>query len=246
MDREELRRQSAARRTGSAIIEAPQSLWQCTYCDRPFKGETSFMKHVCPARRRMDELQSPDGQAAYLYYADWMRAKKHSVPPIEKFADSKFFTTFLKFAQHVKKAHIPNPAVFIKVMVENGDVSPSIWCRDDVYSMYLKGYDASVAPERQWLESLTVLRELAADYEVPLQEIFKELPTDKLLDLIERRKLSHWFLLSSQVFRTFMLESGDREDDLKRALNMSAVITRVTEEKKLFRDLVKASEEVGL
>ena len=247
MDREALRRQSAARRTGAETEVAPErSLWKCDYCARGFVGERAFMNHVCKERIRFDELQSPEGQAAYLYYSEWMKAHKRSVPPVEKFGESRFFSTFFKFAQHVKKVHIPNPKVFIKVMVENGDVSPALWCRDSVYSMYLQGYDQSVPPEKQFLDSLQLMEELARDYEVALPQVFETVPHSKLLELIERRKLSYWFLLASKAFRQYLTAHEDRKDDIERAMNLSAVITRVRQEPYLFKDLNKAAEEVGL
>lgn len=248
MDREALRRQSAGRRTSAEVEQAPtRSLWTCEYCARGFVGEKSFMNHVCKDKLRIDALKSPLGQAAYSYYDLWMRSHGRSVPTIDKFGESRYFSTFLKFAEHVKKVHIPNVATFIKVMADNGKVGPELWCRDNVYAMYLKGYDKAVPPERQFMESLELLEKLAADYEVPVSAIFKEVPHSKLVELIERRKLSHWFLLASKVFRQHMVDVEEqRRDDLERAMNISSVITRVQQEPALFKELNEATRQVGL
>lgn len=247
MNRELLRSQAASRRNapGTELPDTPG--WHCAFCNHTFTSEGRFMKHVCKEKQKHEELRSPLGQAAYAYYSEWMKLQKHSVPPIDTFASSKFYSTFLKFARHAAKVHIPSVNQFIRIMVENGKVSPGLWCRDSVYSMYLKAYDAAVTPVDQFMGSLQLLEELASEMKVPLSDVYRAIGVQELEGLIKKRKLSHWFLLASAKFRTYIMGlSLEDRDRLSQALNADAAVTRVMQEQVLFTEFGKATKEVGL
>lgn len=249
MDREQLRRQAASRRSQLAELSVPERkvTWRCEFCVRDFVQEKSFMNHRCKERERIDELRGSIGQAAYAHYSDWMKGKKRSVPPIETFAESQYYSTFVKFAEHAVKSNIPNVKQFIKLMIEHGDVSPGLWCRDNVYSMYLEWYDQAYPPEVQVLESLEFVKTLAEDYECAISWVFKSVPVDTLVLHIRRRKISPWFLAASKVFRAHLLtcEPADKEK-LERAMNMGAMIGRIKKDQGLFAFFNRVTTAEGL
>jgi len=193
------------------------------------------MNHKCKERERIDELRSSIGQAAYAHYSEWMKTKKRSVPPIETFAESQYYSTFVKFAEHALKTNIPNTKQFIKLMVEHNDVSPGLWCRDNVYAMYLEWYDQGFPPEVQVLESLEFMKVLCEDYESLPGLVFTVVPADTMVLHIKRRKVSPWFLASSKVFRQHLLTcASDEKDKLERAMNMGGMIARIQKDSGLF------------
>ncbi len=205
------------------------------------------MDHRCRERDRIDELRSGIGQAAYSYYSEWMKQKKRSVPPIETFSASRYYTTFIKFAEFAAKTNIPNIPQFIKMMVTQNDISPSLWCRDNVYSMYLQWYDQAFPPEVQVLESLDYLKLLAEDYEVELNKVFTVMPNELLVQLIKRRKLSPWFLMSSKVFRDFLKTQTDlHKERLESALGLGAMIGRIQKDQGLFEFFNRVTQAEGL
>ena len=247
MNREVLRNQAASRRNYGEVAEDTKPKWLCGYCDHSFVSEKVFMNHNCKEKQRNEEIRSPVGQAAYSYYAEWMRLQKHTVPSIETFSQSKFYNTFIRFARHAGKVHIPNIKQFIRLMVENGNVPPVLWCRDNVYSMYLKSYDAAVLPRDQFLESLDLLEELSRELKVPLEQIYSEIGTDTLADLIKKRKLSFWFLFSSAKFREYMLRlDATQKDIISDALNVGAAYVRISQEPELFKEFSAGTKLVGL
>lgn len=251
MDRESLRNQSASRRNN---VEEPVMVrkvkWTCDFCQHDFVSERIFMKHMCKERLRIEELRGPVGQAAYIYYTEWMKLNKRSVPVIETFASSSYYNSFLKFANHVKRVNMPNPSGFVKAMVENGNVQPSLWCRDNVYAMYLQGYDKVVSPTNQFLGSIDLIMELAQDFDVPPKQVFEAIGVQKILDLVQKRKLSPWFLVSSGAFRAYMASRDEVETDrLEGGVQVGAMIMRIQQHPKnveLFTEFSKATKELGL
>jgi hypothetical protein len=204
------------------------------------------MNHRCRERDRIEVLRGPKGQAAYAHYSDWMRMKKRSVPPIESFGASKLYSTFVKFAEYADRTHMPNIPLFIRLMVEH-DISPTLWSRDQTYSMYLQWFDNAHPPEVQVLESLELLTTIALDYECYRPDVFKVMPLGLLVQLIERRKLSPWFLLSSKVFRDHV-GSLNQEDKarLQRAVNEGAMVNRIQQDQSRFAFFNKVTREEGL
>lgn len=250
MDREALRKQAAQRRNPSDKDSGPDVVWNCKYCNHPFATETGFMKHKCKGKAKIDKLRSSIGQSAYAYYTEWMKQNKRSVPPIESFAESSLYSTFIKFAEWVLKVRLPNPNSFIRAMVENGKVQPSLWCRDNVYAIYLQGYDNVVSPTIQFLNSYEVLNDLAFELHVEISGIFEKLGVPTILSLIEKRKLSPWFLIASTVFRNFLTtRSQEDKDYLEDALQIGAMLNRIShnEQLKVFlTEFSKATKELGL
>lgn len=205
------------------------------------------MSHRCKERDRIEELRGAIGQAAYAHYSEWMKAKKRSIPKIETFGASQYYSTFMKFAEHALRTNIPNIKQFIKLMVSHGDITPALWCRDNVYAMYLEWYDQAYPPEVQVLESLEFLKTLIEDYDCSTAAVFKVVPVDTLVLYIKRRKISPWFLASSKVFRAHLLTCAQEDKDkLERAMNMGAMIARIQKDAGLFAFFNRVTLSEGL
>ena len=184
MDRDQLRSQAASRRNAAEAVEPRKgrAVWTCGFCSRPFVNEPAFMSYRCREKIRHEQLRSATGQAAYAHYVEWMKLKKHTPPPIETFAESRFYSTFIKFAEYAARTHIPNIKNFIRVMVEH-DVLPALWARDNTYAMYLQWYDSAYPPEVQVEESIGTVLEIAADIGCEPKDVFKRLSTTELFEL---------------------------------------------------------------
>jgi hypothetical protein len=224
--------------------------WTCEYCEHEFSSERVFMKHQCKERLRIEELRGPIGQTAYAAYSEWMKLNRRSVPPIETFASSSYYNAFIKFANHIRRVNMPNSSGFVKAMVENGNVQPSLWCRDNVYAMYLQGYDKIVSPTKQFIDSLDLVLEYASECDIEPSQVFDSMGVNKILDLVQRRKLSPWFLVSSAAFRTYMAtRDGMESDRLEGGVQIGAMIMRIQQSPKsieLFTEFSRATKELKL
>ena len=173
--------------------------FKCNYCSRKFSSETVFMKHVCEPKRRAEELLTNIGQAAYQFYCEWMRRRKFGKQSVMAFMASKFYRSFINFAELVAKANISDTSQYIKLMVEN-EMPPALWCRDQSYALYLNWMDQVADPIQQVQASIEYLIDICEKEGVKLQTIFEHLGSQKILSLIRQRRLSPWFLFSSEKF----------------------------------------------
>lgn len=245
MDREELKRKAAARRSNEEPTREAVH-WVCEYCSHSFAREGSYMNHSCPEKRKIETLRSVDGQNAFSYYNLWMKEQGRSEQSIETFGESRYFSTFLKFAEYAKKTNLPKVGDFVKLMVQQ-KLSPPMWASDSAYALYLQKYDQLVPPERQFMESAEELQQLAVELGVQLPKIFEALGPADIINLLRRRKLSFWLLLSSSKFRNYFTSLP--EEDKQRvgmAMNVSAAVARTAAEPQLFKELAEAAKELGL
>lgn len=259
MDLEALRKAAQARRTSnlsdgtvfdeSGVSQKVKPTWKCEFCTRIFKLEKAFMKHSCDEKRKIDEIKTPIGQSAYMYYSAWMKMMGRSVPPIETFIHSSLYNAFIKFSRHVHHVNMPFPEKFIRLMVQES-VQPVLWCRDNVYAMYMQAFDKAMSPQDQFMESVEFLLGYSSRMEIEVGESFNRMGVEQFLMNVQKRKLSPWFLAASSVFKAWIktldsLESSQVEASVK----VGSLMIRISsdpEQMNVFAEFCRTCREFNL
>lgn len=238
LNADDLKQASQSRRKNSTI-EMPG--WKCEYCNKSYKLETLFMRHTCTQKERTQELKRPEGLAAYTYYSDWMKISKYKAPSIETFATSRYYQAFMKFNIHVQRISLPNPQVFMKLMVEK-EISPTLWSRDQCYGIYLEYLDKSSDPFEQIETSVHTIMKAAEIGDIEPKEVFKFLAPSEIIELIRRRQLSPWLLFCSVAFKE-VLSSMDEHNNktLLAVINMTYWSAKL----KASPDIVESSKQIA-
>jgi len=188
-----------------------ESRYQCHYCGHRFTHEHRFIKHRCKQMIRDEEFRSADGQAAWLYYQKWMKAYRRIVPNSKSFLHSKYFNSFFRFSQFVKRVQIPDIDAFIKMMKEK-DISPTIWTNDQVYALFLEYMDRKVSPIRHAEITINTLFDLADEHDIDVSDIFDVVTPNEVIQLLRQRRLSPWILLNSTRFKQFYVDKTTAEE----------------------------------
>ena len=131
------------------------------------------MRHHCKQMKRDEEFRSVTGQQAWAFYQNWMKAYRRMVPA-KSFIHSKYFNSFIRFAEFSNKLKLPDTKAFIWLMKEK-DISPTIWTNDQVYSMYLEFMDRKVSPKRHAEITINTLFDLAEEHNCEVSELFDNL-----------------------------------------------------------------------
>lgn len=175
----------------------------CQYCHKVFVLEQRFMHHVCKPMMRERDIQSPDGQAAFIYYMLWFRALNRGTPSHAAFGASKLFNAFIEFVRFARSVSLPAPEKFIWLMVQK-TFQPSMWRGDEVYAIYMEYLDRQIPPLDQISMSFKVIASKAAFNDIDLSEVFSLYTTNELIHMVRTRQLSPWMLLFSKKFRGLM------------------------------------------
>lgn len=221
----------------------PKQVYECEYCHKHYVREGAFLTHSCKPKDRLDQMKTPLGQAAYLFYAKWMFSTKRTVPSRDTFKNSKFYESFIRFAKFVKAVRIPVPEVYIQVMTSK-DLPPAMWTMDDAYGFYLEHVEYHMDPKTSIRIASSILSDLAHEYECDIPDVFERVSTNEILQLIRERKLTPWVLLKSTKFKAFLNRLTDEQVAILESLiNSSFWKKRFADDPKTV-DFVKQCNEV--
>lgn len=187
--------------------------YACRYCGRNFVREQAYIDHECKQMKRDAELKTPLGQTAWQYYHTWLRQKKRVAPSADAFVDSKYFRTFMNFANFVVKVQLPLPDKFIWLMVKR-DYPPTMWMSDDVYSIYLEFLDTKMPPIEQAKNSIKTIFDYADSHHIEPDTFFENINPNELIHLVRLRKLSPWLLLLSRKFAQLYSKLSEEQQNI--------------------------------
>lgn len=115
--------------------------FQCRYCEKTFRKESSLSVHLCEPKRRhqeRDEVGVQIGLQAYLRFYEITQGSAR-LKTFEDFAASPYYRAFVKFGRHCQSIRAINvPRLIEWVIRQNKKVDH--WCRDSVYGEYIVQY----------------------------------------------------------------------------------------------------------
>lgn len=187
--------------------------YECKFCGMRFKQEARFMSHRCTAMKRDEQIKTPMGQAAWGYYQKWMKSQRRSIPSIETFLTSKYYTTFIKFAEFVQKVGLPDVDTFIWYMAEK-KMQPVIWVNDEIYQNYIQFIDTKSDPFKEAQRTVDYMFKIADEFECDVGEIFEHLEAGDVIQMLTRRQISPWILVVSRKFKKFLQEKTRKDERL--------------------------------
>lgn len=184
-----------------------EAVYKCNYCGKRYQRERAFIDHRCKQMIREEELRTLIGQAAWRFYQDWMRFQRKRVPDDRAFLNSRFYNSFMKFAKFVKQTDLPTPEKFIKLMIQE-NYHPPMWLIDEVYVIYLEYLDRTRTPSDHATITFQTLFKVSNTLECDISEVFDEISSSQIIELIKQRKLSPFVLLASKKFNQFIVKTS--------------------------------------
>lgn len=179
------------------------NLYECEYCLKKFKRESSLQKHSCKLMIRNKIMRTSLGISAYTSYTDWMRMRGFKIQDKSSFMESKFFVSFVKFTKFANSVALPGKEKYVKSMVDK-DILPNNWCHSEIYKNYLDNFDKLFTPEEQAKITVETFIQLSKLFECDISEVLNRLAPSQLAKLIAAKKMSPWILLFAQSFHEYL------------------------------------------
>lgn len=177
--------------------------FECRFCHKLFKQENAFVKHYCDERKKNDIIKTMAGQLAFVLYEQWLYKKYKRSADIEMFKVSRFFNSFVKFAELYKKINgLADVDEFFGLMIKK-NIQPSGWVDDRVIRYYLDHIDNGSIDEKL-TRSCNTLMKIADAYECDTSKVFNHIEFYVMVDFIKLCKLSPWLLLNSKAFMKWL------------------------------------------
>lgn len=184
--------------------------YKCQHCSKRFVHEERFIKHECKEMKREKEFREPHGQMAWIFYQKWLRSYNKVANNAAAFINSRYFNSFMKFAQFAKRVKLPDTDAFVAVMRDH-DISPTIWTMEEVYNIYLEHLDKKLSPQKHAQITINTLFNHAEDHETDVATVFDTLTPNDVIKLVRERRLSPWILLNSVKFGDFFVNQTNSE-----------------------------------
>lgn len=173
--------------------------FECGFCGKVLKYETSLIKHVCRLKRRYVNRDKKANRFAYVAYTTFYTNQKKKPPPIENFEKSKVYDAFLRFGQYILDINAVSPDDYIHYVVNSG-VGIDKWCSDNLYHKYINTLARLESWDRAIERNLLVMQSWAMQNNRSLVNFFREIEPNQALHYIKSGRISPWSL--------FLCESG--------------------------------------
>lgn len=203
---DEIRQKAKSKRTSGS-----SKGWVCSFCHKTFSYEKSFMTHVCKEKTRFEEVRTPIGQAAFACYNQWMKLTKKGIQKIETFTSSSKYVTFIKFANYCKRLNINSEEFISFIIKHHPDISPALWCNEDVFSLYSIYLDRKCPPYEQVDKSLSFIIKQSEIKEIKVQDFFNSISFNELINFIKQKKISPWYIYTSKLGVSKLLSFSEDE-----------------------------------
>lgn len=198
-------------------IKVGSTHFECSHCHLHYATERGLEGHQCRVKARLEEIQSPLGQAAFLMYAKWMRATGRTIPPILTFTASRYYESFIRFAKFNKAVKLPSLDLYIQVM-KSKDIGPELWTKDQAYGIYLEHMEHHIDPNISVKITSETLEKLSNEYNCEISDVFAKSDKNEIIQLIRERRLSPWILLRSVKFKAFLSSCSESQLDIVQNL----------------------------
>jgi hypothetical protein len=186
--------------------------YKCEFCDKEFRRESTLSLHNCEQKKRAvmkNDMGVQMGFQAYLHFYDITQGSS-KLKTYGDFADSPYYTAFVKFGTHLRRISATAPMVYTDWLIRQNKKLDK-WCRDDYYEefllQYLKTEKAEEAVER-FIEHCVGWSETS---EAEYNHIFWLGNAKKLCYYITLGKISPWIVYNCESGVKFLEELNEEE-----------------------------------
>lgn len=173
---------------------------QCEHCGRSFVRESTLSSHVCEARRRWQNRNTPVVtlalQAYQRFYQQCQPSQKSK--SWEHFAQSSYYTAFVRFAQYMLDVRCVNTSAFIDYVIKN-NIKLDTWASDQVYTTFLIHWTRTEDAWDAVRRSLETAAEWAQENHSVLTHYFQYASDSRIQHDLDRGRITAWFVFCTDT-----------------------------------------------
>ena len=174
-------------------------------------------------QRKVDQgsVASRMGLQLYNRFYEMNTAQVNS-KTIDQFIDSRYYTSFIKFARRLMDLRPIDQDRFVDYVFRNG-FKERDWCKDKIYESYIVDLLLKEPADRGLERSIKTMEIWGEKYEKPLTEFFICVAPSEATHLIKMGKISPWVLYLSESGGTLLETLSDEQVNiLEPIINIKA------------------------
>ncbi len=169
--------------------------FECVYCKRAFKRETTLASHMCEPKRRASRRTDPTVVVAFAafqqFYASMHLAKNAQTH--EQFEHSSFYKAFVKYAGFITQRSIVAPERYTAYLIKN-NVKLDYWCKEAHYDKFVLELVRTENPDDAIARTVKYIDKWAEENKQSFKNYFKCAGSGKITLDISYGRLSPWIL----------------------------------------------------
>jgi hypothetical protein len=186
--------------------------YKCEYCQKLFAKEKTLVVHICEKKRRHMGKTEKHVQAGLLtfqkFYDFTQRGKVQKT--FDEFADSPYYTAFVKFGSFLVNTAPIYPERFIDFVIKSG-VKLDHWCRDELYDTYLIDLIKKEPADGAIQRSIKTMMEWADGNSAQWEHYFAYVNLNRAAHDIKEGLISPWILLNTKSGKEMLQRMNDEQ-----------------------------------
>lgn len=175
-------------------------MYNCKYCNKEFRRESTLAAHLCEPKRRWQQEKETGvqlGLKAYLRFYEMTQgsAKNKSY---ENFVGSPYYGAFVKWGRNQVGIRSVNPANFLEWLLKNNKKIDQ-WCKEDFYTTWLHEYLRREAVQDALERALKEMQDYADnndDLKGGFKDYFRYGNTNRVVYHITTGRISPWVVFN--------------------------------------------------
>lgn len=189
-----------------------QSSYKCEYCQKEFVKEKTLAVHVCEQKRRHLSKTEKHVQAGLLTYQRFydVTQKGKNKKTFDDFAESPYYTAFVKFGSFLVNTSPVYPERFIDFVIKSG-VKLDHWCRDELYYTYVTDLIKSEPADGAIQRSIKTMMDWGDSNTASWEHYFQYVNLNRATHDIREGLVSPWLVLNTKSGKDMLKRMNDEQ-----------------------------------
>jgi hypothetical protein len=186
--------------------------YKCEYCQKEFAKEKTLAVHVCEQKRRYlnrNEKHVQTGLLTFQKFYDFAQKGK-SKKTFDDFAQSPYYTAFVKFGSFLVNTNPIYPEMFIEYVIKSG-VKLDHWCRDELYYSYISELIKNEPADGAVQRSITAMMDWSESNSAQWEHYFAYVNLNRATHDIKEGLISPWLILNTKAGKEMLQRMNDEQ-----------------------------------
>ena len=186
--------------------------FKCEYCGKLFAKEKTLVVHVCEQKRRHLSKDEKHVQAGLLTFQRFyeIAQKGKSQKTFDEFANSAYYTAFVKFGSFLVNTAPIYPERFIDYVIKSG-VKLDHWCRDELYDNYIQELIKIEPADGAIQRSIKTMMDWGDANNAPWEHYFQYVNLNRATHDIREGLVSPWLVLNTKSGKEMLKRMNDEQ-----------------------------------
>ena len=186
--------------------------YKCEFCEKTFAKEKTLMVHVCEQKRRHLSKDDRHVQMGLLTFQRFyeLTQKSKNKKTFDEFADSSYYTAFVKFGSFMINTAPIYPERFIDFVIKSG-VKLDHWCRDELYETYISELIKIEPADGAIQRTIQTMMDWADKNSASWEHYFQYVNLNRAAHDIKEGLISPWIVLNSRAGKDMLKRMNDEQ-----------------------------------